>query len=122
MTVKTYNEANTLNTEAPPAGPAWAALLSASVGGAAFGLLTDASECSARASKALNLYNPSGSLSGVAIVAVAIWAVVWAILHVMWKNKHPANQGRLTLAVVFLVLVAIVTTFPPFYELFAKGG
>lgn len=106
----------------PPNGPAWAALLSAGVGGAGFGVLTIASECSARAGRALACYRPSGSLSGVAIGAIFIWLAAWAALHLRWKNKSVANEKTLALATFLLVLAALLATFPPFYELFVKGG
>jgi len=104
----------------PSNGSAWAALLSAGIGCAGFGLLTDISECSTRASKVLLWYRPSGALSGVAILAIVIWLVVWAVLGARWKDRRLQNERTLMIATVILVLAGIVTTFPPFYELF--GG
>jgi H+/Cl- antiporter ClcA len=100
-----------------PNGPAWAALLAAALGGLAFGVLTDISEVSKSAAAHLLWYPPAGALSGVALAAVAIWLVKWAVLHVLWKNKHIKNQQPLLIAIGLLILAAIITTFPPFYEL-----
>lgn len=101
-------------------GTAWAALFSAGIGCAAFGVLTLLSECVPALSKALNWYKPSGALSGVAILAIIIWLVVWAALGARWHHRRLQNERSLMIATVVLVLVGIVTTFPPFYELF--GG
>jgi hypothetical protein len=100
-----------------PNGPAWAALLSAAIGGAAFGLLTDASEASPRLSRLLNWYHPSGSLSGVAICAVLIWAAAWLALHARWNHRALRRQKTLTAVTCLLVLLALLATFPPFYDL-----
>jgi len=102
-------------------GTAWAALFSAGIGCTAFGILTMLSECvPAMKNKGLNWYNPSGALSGVAIGAIVIWLIVWAVLGARWHNRRLENERSLMIATVVLVLVGILTTFPPFYELF--GG
>ena len=54
-------------------GPVWAAIISASAGCAAFGLLVDLAEASKSFSNALNFYNPTGDLSGKSTVAVVSW-------------------------------------------------
>jgi hypothetical protein len=100
-----------------PNGSAWAALVAAGIGGAVFGVITDISEISKPAAKALAWYKPAGALSGVAICAVLVWGVAWALLHARWRSKRLARQGLLTTVTVLLSVVAIVTTFPPFYEL-----
>jgi hypothetical protein len=100
-----------------PNGPAWAALIAGAFGGFLFGVLTDISEVSKTASDHLQWYRPAGALSGVAIAAVAIWLIVWAILHVLWKNKRMQNQQLLLLISCALILGGIIATFPPFYEL-----
>jgi hypothetical protein len=102
-------------------GPAWAALLAAGVGCAAFGLLTDVSEASAGAAKFLQWYRPSGSLSGVAGAAVLVWGVTWVILRLRWGDRQLERAGLLTAVTAALVVAGIVMTFPPFYELFAPG-
>jgi hypothetical protein len=101
-------------------GAVWATLLAAGVGGLAFGLITDVSECSASISKHLIWYPPAGALSGVAICAVIIWIIFWGGLHIRWREKRIEAQGKLVAMITFLALAAVVTTFPPFYELFAR--
>jgi hypothetical protein len=108
---------NLESTTPIPDGSAWAALLAAGVGCAAFGLFTDLSEASARASKLLLWYRPSGSLSGVAGCAVIVWVAVWAVLHYRWRGRKLDRVGLVIVLTVLLVVIGIVTTFPPFYEL-----
>jgi hypothetical protein len=98
-------------------GAAWAALLSAGIGGLAVGLITDVSECSPRISKLLVWYHPAGALSGVAICAIIVWLISWAILHICCNGKTVKAQGMLIAVISFLAAAAVVTTFPPFYEL-----
>lgn len=109
-------------TGALPNGPAWAALLAAGIGCVSFGVITDISESSARVSRALQWYSPAGSLSGVAMCAIVIWLIAWAALHARWRDRQLANQRTLMTATFLLILAALVTTFPPFYGLFASGG
>jgi hypothetical protein len=109
-----------IDKDLSPNGAAWAAMLAAAIGGAGFGVLTDMSECSARVSKLLQWYRPAGALSGVAICAMGTWIVVWSALHIRWQGKRLANERRMMFVTLMLALAAIVTTFPPFYELF--GG
>jgi hypothetical protein len=105
-------------TEPTKNGSAWAALLAAGIGGFAFGILTDISECSTGASKFLQrCYPPAGSLSGVAVYAVLIWMLVWIALHLRWNNRQIQNQRLLMAGIILLMLAAFITTFPPFYEL-----
>jgi hypothetical protein len=100
-----------------PNGAGWAALVAASIGAAGFGLLTVLSECSHAASKILHWYSPAGSLSGVALCAVLIWAVAWAVLHAGWKGKKLMNGSKLMMVSFALVLLALLATFPPLYDL-----
>jgi hypothetical protein len=107
----------TSGTKITPNGPAWAALLSAGIGGLGFGILTDLSECSSRVSRTLQWYRPAGSLSGVAILAVLIWLAVWGAFHSRWKHQQIRNQRTLMAVTIALSLAALLATFPPFYEL-----
>jgi hypothetical protein len=102
---------------AVPNGAAWAALLAAGLGGFAFGAITDLSECLASVGKLLIWYRPAGALSGVAISAIVIWLGVWIALHTRWNGKRIEAQGMLVAVISLLAIAAVVTTFPPFYEM-----
>lgn len=111
------NEMAAFDSETIPNGDAWAALLSASIGAIAFGIITDMSECSEKVSGLLQWYRPAGALSGVGISAVAIWIATWVALQGRWKSKRLQNQRTILAVTIILSLAALLTTFPPFYEL-----
>jgi hypothetical protein len=80
----------------PANGPVAAAVLSCAVGCFLLGLLAVAADGSKRLAATLNFYHPTGPLSGVTTVAIALWIVCWF---------------------VFLAL-GLLLTFPPFGDLF----
>ena len=99
-------------------GPAWAAVLAAGVGCAAFGAIVVAAEAFKHLSAALVLYRPSGDLSGKSAVAVVIWLSVWAILHGRWRRRTLRSGRRLAVVAVVLALAGFVLTLPPVFGLF----
>ena len=56
-----------------PNGPAAAAILAAGIGCAAVGILSFAGDASDAIGRLLNIYNPTGTLSGVTTVAIIVW-------------------------------------------------
>jgi hypothetical protein len=98
-------------------GPVWAAILAAGVGCAAFGVLVDAAEASKAISAELNFYNPTGDLSGKSTIAVVVWLIVWAVLHLVWRGKSVSKPGLVMIISIILVLSSLVTTFPKFFGL-----
>ena len=98
-----------------PTGPAWAALLSAAMGCFTFGVAVDLCEASKAISAKLNLYNPTGDLSGKSTLAVVVWIIAWLILHEQWKNRTIAATGKLSAAIVLLVVLSLLATFPPIF-------
>jgi hypothetical protein len=105
--------------ETMPNGPAWAAILAAGAGCAAFGLIVDIAEAFKSISNALNFYNPTGDLSGKTVVAIAIWIIFWAIIHARWKNRRIQSSGKILGVTLILILLALIAVFPPFFGLFA---
>lgn len=101
-----------------PNGPAAAAFLGGGVGAFAVGLMTTLSEASTAVAGKLNFYAPVGPLSGKTTIAVIIWLIAWAVLGNMWKDKE-VDFGRVSLVAFILLVVGILGTFPPFFELFA---
>jgi hypothetical protein len=98
-------------------GPVAAAVLSCGFGCFFLGVLAVAADGSKSLATALNLYNPSGPLSGVTTVAIALWLILWAVLAARWKNKSVAF-GKITAASFTLLALALLLTFPPFGDLF----
>lgn len=101
----------------PANGPVAAAVLACSLGCFALGVLAVAADGSKRLAAALNFYHPTGPLSGVATVAIALWIVCWAVLAARWRNRNLAFGKLSAFAFLFLAL-GLLLTFPPFGDLF----
>jgi hypothetical protein len=99
-------------------GPAAAAMVAGGVGVLMVGLMTTLASASQSIADALNLYAPVGPLSGKTIVGVVTWLLAWFFLHMGWKNRNPNMQSSFTITIV-LILIGLLLTFPPFFELFA---
>lgn len=97
-------------------GAGAAALLAAAIGCAALGVLSLLGDAFESIGHLLNFYPPSGTLSGVSDVAIAIWLVAWAWLGSGWSNRDVA-LGRVCTASFLLLLVGFALTFPPFMDL-----
>jgi len=104
-----------------PNGPVWSGILATGIGCAALGAIVDLAEASKSVSNALNFYNPTGDLSGKSALAVIIWLIAWAILHVRWKNRDIHSPRKIMVITLILILLALIAVFPPFFELFAAG-
>ncbi len=101
-----------------PDGPAAAAILSSTIGCLVIGLMTTGAEISAGLKDALNWYAPVGPLSGKTVVGVIAWAISWGVLHSMWKDQD-VGFARLFRISLWVLVIGLVLTFPPFFELFA---
>ena len=98
-------------------GKAAAALLAGGIGALMIGLTTTLGESVAAIGKALNWYSPVGPLSGKTTLSVIIWLVVWAALGNQWKDKD-VDFDKIAMIALVLLLLGILGTFPPFFELF----
>lgn len=99
-----------------PSGPAAAAMISAGIGIMTIGILTTAAELSEGLAQALNLYSPTGSLSGKTAFGVAAWLLSWLILGQMWKDK-PSDLQRAFIITLVLAAIGLLLTFPPILAL-----
>jgi hypothetical protein len=70
----------------------------------------------AAASKLLNFYNPTGSLSGVTTIAIVVWLAVWFLLARAWE-KQDVNLRTVSVVSFVLLAVGFLLTFPPFMDL-----
>jgi hypothetical protein len=100
-----------------PNGPAAAALLAGGIGTSVFGLITFFSEVSAAFGKSLNWYNPVGPLSGKSILGTLAFFGSWAVLAYLWRGKE-TNFNRIATIALALLIIGLITTFPPFWRLF----
>jgi hypothetical protein len=106
-----------LKDASSPTGGAWAAILSAAIGCAAFGVATDLAETSKPISKFLNFYSPTGDLSGKSTVGIVTWLLAWAILHVLWNGRNIQRTGTIAVISVIFLLLGLISIFPPFMEM-----
>jgi hypothetical protein len=100
----------------PANGPIAAAVLSCGVGCLLLGVLAVAADGSKRLAAALNFYHPTGPLSGVTTVAIALWLVCWAVLASRWRNKSLAF-GKVSAFAFLCLAFGLLLTFPPFGDL-----
>jgi hypothetical protein len=102
-----------------PNGPAAAALLAGGIGAAVFGVITLLSEVSAPFGNGLNWVKPVGPLSGKSILGTLAFFAAWAVLGFLWKGKE-TNFNRIANIAIALLIVGLITTFPPVWHLFAS--
>ena|ERR671913_2400963 len=108
-------------TTAPikPEGPISAAILAAGIGSFTLGLLTTLAEASSGVADWLRWSEAVGPLSGKTLMAVMVWLVAWAGLHLWLRGKAYETTRALTVATV-LILLGVLGTFPSFFQLFAS--
>ena len=92
-------------SETEPNGGIVAATIAAGAGCAALGLLTVAAAASTEFADLLNLYAPSGPLTGKATVASIIYLIVWINLHFRLRDRE-LSLSRGFLLTMFLLASA----------------
>jgi len=103
-------------SEPIPNGPGGAAILAAGIGCGTVGILAFAGDASDAVGKALNIYNPTGTLSGVTTVAIVVWLGIWLALSRRWREKSVA-MAKVNVAAFALLIVGFLLTFPPVMDL-----
>jgi hypothetical protein len=101
-----------------PEGPIAAAILAGGIGAAALGLFTTLAEASTDVKDWLDWNADVGPLSGKTIMAVIVWLVAWAILHVLYRDRPYETRRAFVIAMV-LVALGVLGTFPTFFQAFA---
>jgi hypothetical protein len=94
-------------------GGAMAAIVAAGAGACAMGLVVVLHE--AGIFSAPTLYPPAGGVSGRTSLAVAVWLITWAVLHLRWSRREipPRRAWLVTLA---LTAIGLLGTFPPLWK------
>jgi hypothetical protein len=100
----------------PPSGDAAAAILATGLGALALGLLALAADASPAMGRTLDIWPPSGSLSGVTSAAVAIWLGAWLALARRWSGRETPLRP-VTLAAIVMLAAGLLLTFPPVMDL-----
>lgn len=103
-----------------PEGPIAAAILAGGVGCLALGVFTTLAEASTDIKDWLQWNDRVGPLSGKTGMAVIVWLVAWAALHVLYQDK-PFETRRAMLISLALVALGAIGTFPTFFQAFASG-
>jgi hypothetical protein len=101
-----------------PEGPISAAVLAAGIGAFAVGLVTTLAEASTSFKDWLQWNDDVGPLSGKTILAVIVWLVAWAVLHLVLRTRPYETRRALIIALV-LIALGVIGTFPTFFEAFA---
>jgi hypothetical protein len=102
-----------------PEGPIAAAIIAGGIGAAALGLFTTLAEASTGVKDWLQWSDAVGPLSGKVLMAVLVWLVAWATLHVALRSRPYETRRALVISLV-LIALGVVGTFPTFFQLF--GG
>jgi len=102
-----------------PEGPIAAAIIAGGIGAAALGFFTTLAEASEGAKNWLQWSDAVGPLSGKVLMAVLVWLVAWAVLHLALRNKPYETRRALVISLV-LIGLGVLGTFPLFFQAF--GG
>ena len=100
-----------------PNGAGAAAVLAAGIGSLAVAVFAILADKVAAIKSAMNLYKPTGPLSGVTTCAIVLWLVAWATLHRRWSWRN-VEVKRVTVAALILLFLGLLLTFPPIADLF----
>jgi len=104
-------------TPMKPNGPVAAVMLAAGIGTLVLGILTVLSEASEGIHEFLELSERVGPLSGKTIFAAIAFVVSWGGLHMALRDRE-VEWRPVTIALIALVAIGLVLTFPPFFQLF----
>jgi hypothetical protein len=95
------------------------ALLAAGIGCLVMGIVTTLSEALKPVADLLNLYKPTGPLSGKSLVAIIVWLAAWALLSRVSKGKQ-INTSKWIGCAMICVALGFITTFPLFFDMFGE--
>ena len=101
-----------------PNGPVAASLLAGGIGAATLGVLTTLAEASAGFAQSLAWIQAVGPLTGKALLSVIVFFIAWLFLHLLFRGKE-VNFNRIVSISMLLLVIGLLGTFPPFFELFA---
>jgi hypothetical protein len=116
MSTAQYRSSDDTNVDTRLNGAAAAAILAAGIGCGALGVLAFSADASGAFGRLLNIYNPTGTLSGVSTGAIIVWLVAWLALHRLWRMRTIA-LGKINAAAFALLAVGFLLTFPPVMDL-----
>jgi len=101
-----------------PFGPVAAVFLAAGIGALVLGMLTTLAEANEGIKSWLEWSTSVGPLAGKTIIAVIAFVVAWVVLGIGLRGRNPKASSVFTWTAV-LVAVAVVLTFPTFFQALA---
>jgi uncharacterized membrane protein YdcZ (DUF606 family) len=110
----------TAQTSDKPFGPVAAAFLASAVGAVVLGILTTLAEANEDINSFLEFNARVGPLAGKTLIAVGAFLVAWVVLHLALRGKDPRPRG-VFVATAILFAIAVVLTFPTFFQAFAPA-
>jgi hypothetical protein len=102
---------------AKPNGPVAAVMIATGIGVLVLGILTTLGEASEGLAEFLEFSDRVGPLSGKTIFAVVAFLVSWGGLQMALRERDLEWRPVIT-ALIVLVAIGLVLTFPPFFQLF----
>jgi hypothetical protein len=102
---------------ARPNGPVAAVMLAIGAGALVLGILTVLSEASEGIHEFLEFSERVGPLSGKTIFATLAFLLSWGGLHMALRDRE-VQWRPVIIALLALVAIALLLTFPPFFQLF----
>ena len=96
-------------------GPGAAAILSAAIGSAAFGVLALAGDAVQAVNRVFVFWTPAGALSGISTSAIVIWLAVWFVLTRRWAAQD-VSLLWVNLASALMLIAGLLLTLPPFMD------
>jgi hypothetical protein len=100
------------------AGPAASVVVAVGLASLTLGILSTVTAMSSTVSSALTFSDRVGDLSGVTTLTSAVFFGSWAALHLVWRGTNPPLR-RVVLGTGAFLALALVGTFPPFFEALA---
>lgn len=109
--------ATTPATKAMTNGSGAAAILAAGFGSFVLAVLAIVADKSTTIKTLMNLYRPTGPLSGVTTSAILAWIILWIALERSWRNRS-LPMTRINRIALALLVLSLLLTFPPIADLF----
>ncbi len=97
-------------------GPGAAAVLATALGALTLGILALLGDAFPKIAAVLNLWKPTGALSGVTDAAILVWLLAWFFLSRRWAQRS-VNLKAVNWASMVMFIVAVLFTFPPTMDL-----
>jgi len=102
-----------------PNGKGAAAIMAVAIGSLTLGVFTLTGDAVPTMAAVLNIWKPTGPLSGVTDITILVWLASWLFLSRKWRARD-VNFGRVNLIAAVLIIGGLLLTFPPFMD-FLQG-